>query len=89
MASFAFRLLIAKLPSYFGSHKIALDRLTDCLIVCKVGCVLWHMYECVLCKLTFQHTLFGRKSNSTMALSPTRKKRKYFGQNVNKPFYMH
>lgn len=33
MVSFAFRLLIAKLPSYFGSHKVALDRLTDMLFV--------------------------------------------------------
>lgn len=35
MASFAFRLLIAKMPSYFGMHKIALDRLTDMLLVSK------------------------------------------------------
>lgn len=35
MASFAFRLLIAKLPSYLGSHKVALDRLTDMLLVAK------------------------------------------------------
>lgn len=34
MASFAFRLLIAKLPSYLGSHKVALDRLTDMLLIC-------------------------------------------------------
>lgn len=35
MASFAFRLLIAKLPSYLGSHKVTLDRLTDMLLVAK------------------------------------------------------
>lgn len=35
MASFAFRLLIAKLPSYLGAYKDALDRLTDMLLVCK------------------------------------------------------
>lgn len=34
MASFAFRLLIAKLPSYLGSYKVSLDRLTDMLTVC-------------------------------------------------------
>lgn len=34
MASFAFRMLMAKLPSYLGSYKVALDRLTDMLIVC-------------------------------------------------------
>lgn len=35
MASFAFRLFIAKLPSYFGMHKVALDRLTDMLLISK------------------------------------------------------
>lgn len=35
MASFAFRLLIAKLPLYLGSPKVALDRLTDMLFVAK------------------------------------------------------
>lgn len=35
MASFSFRLLIAKLPSYLGSHKTALDRLTDMAITCN------------------------------------------------------
>lgn len=35
MASFSFRLLIAKLPSHLGSHKISLDRLTDMLLVCQ------------------------------------------------------
>lgn len=35
MASFSFRLLIARLPSYLGSHKMALDRLTDMLLVSK------------------------------------------------------
>lgn len=35
MASFSFRLLIAKLPSYLGSYKTALDRLTDMMLVCK------------------------------------------------------
>lgn len=35
MASFAFRLLIAKLPMYLGSSKVALDRLTDMLLVAK------------------------------------------------------
>lgn len=33
MASFSFRLLIAKMPLYFGAHKVALDRLTDMLLV--------------------------------------------------------
>lgn len=33
MASFAFRLQIAKLPMYLGSSKDALDRLTDMLLV--------------------------------------------------------
>lgn len=33
MASFAFRLLMAKLPSYLGSYKVSLDRLTDMLLV--------------------------------------------------------
>lgn len=33
MASFAFRLLIAKLPLYLGQAKVALDRLTDMLLV--------------------------------------------------------
>lgn len=33
MVSFAFRLLIAKLPSYLGSFKVTLDRLTDMLLV--------------------------------------------------------
>lgn len=35
MASFAFRLLIAKLPLYLGSPKVTLDRLTDMLFVAK------------------------------------------------------
>lgn len=35
MASFSFRLLIAKLPLYLGSHKVTLDRLTDMLLVSK------------------------------------------------------
>ncbi|XP_055317272.1 trafficking protein particle complex subunit 12 [Sitodiplosis mosellana] len=35
MATFSFRLLIAKLPSYLGLHKVALDRLTDMLLVSK------------------------------------------------------
>lgn len=34
MASFSFRLLIAKLPLYLGSHKMALDRLTEMSITC-------------------------------------------------------
>lgn len=34
IASFAFRLLIARLPSYFGSYRCALDRLTDMLLIC-------------------------------------------------------
>lgn len=33
MVSFAFRLLMAKLPSYLGSYKVSLDRLTDMLLV--------------------------------------------------------
>lgn len=35
MASFSFRLLIAKLPLYLGSPKVALDRLTDMLFIAK------------------------------------------------------
>lgn len=35
MASFAFRLLIAKLPTYLGSYKVALDRMTDMLLVSR------------------------------------------------------
>lgn len=35
MASFSFRLLIAKLPSYLGLHKTTLDRLTDIAITCE------------------------------------------------------
>lgn len=35
MASFSFRLLIAKLPLYLGSYKTALDRLTDMMLVSK------------------------------------------------------
>lgn len=34
MASFAFRLLLAKIPSYLGSYKVTLDRLTDILSIC-------------------------------------------------------
>lgn len=34
MAPFAFRLLIARLPSYFGSYRCSLDRLTDMLLIC-------------------------------------------------------
>lgn len=33
MASFSFRLQIAKLPLYLGSPKVSLDRLTDMLLV--------------------------------------------------------
>lgn len=35
MASFSFRLLIAKMPAYLGSLKTALDRLTEMSITCN------------------------------------------------------
>lgn len=35
MAPFSFRLLIAKLPAYLGSLKMALDRLTEMSIICN------------------------------------------------------
>lgn len=61
---FAFRLLIARLPSYFGSYRCSLDRLTDLLLVCtqikdhfddeanKAAKVFWAMrQQSVLCAL--------------------------------------
>lgn len=35
MASFSFRLLMAKMPAYLGSLKTALDRLTEMSITCS------------------------------------------------------
>lgn len=35
MASFSFRLLLAKLPSYLGLMKSSLDRLTEMSIICN------------------------------------------------------
>lgn len=35
MASFSLRLLLAKLPSFLGSHKTSLDRLTDLSTTCE------------------------------------------------------
>lgn len=35
MASFSFRLLVAKMPAYLGSLKMALDRLTEMSITCN------------------------------------------------------
>lgn len=34
MASFSFRLLLAKMPSFLGSHETSLDRLTDMSNIC-------------------------------------------------------
>lgn len=35
MASFAFRLLLARLPSFLGFHKTTLDRLTEMATTCE------------------------------------------------------
>lgn len=35
MASFSFRLLLARLPSCLGSHKTSLDRLTEMSTICE------------------------------------------------------
>lgn len=35
MASFSFRLLMAKMPAYLGSLKMTLDRLTEMSIICN------------------------------------------------------
>lgn len=34
MVSFAFRLLLARLPSFLGAHKTTLDRLTEMVATC-------------------------------------------------------
>lgn len=35
MASFSFRLLLARLPSFLGQHRISLDRLTELAATCE------------------------------------------------------
>lgn len=35
MASFSFRLLLARLPSFLGQHKVSLDRLTELAATCE------------------------------------------------------